>query len=80
MNHTIEFMIEDKPSKTCIPGCVAAQMVDDYMDEVDEKHRKIPNNWKNILWKCKCGSEIFEEGPDWIKCLRCGHKHQVACL
>jgi len=72
-------MVEEdpKPSKKYISEFLAKQLVDDYMDEIDEKHRKIPYNWKDMKWLCKCGSEIFDEVGDFVICLRCGHKHEI---
>jgi hypothetical protein len=70
-------MDDDKPSKKYISEYLAKQMVDDYMDEVDEKHRKIPYNWKDILWQCKCGSDRFEEKERLIICLRCSYNYEI---
>jgi hypothetical protein len=71
-------MVDDpKPSKRYITEVLAQQMVDDYMDEIDEKHRKIPYNWKDIKWKCRCGGDLFEEKEDLIVCLRCMHGHEI---
>lgn len=73
----IGVMDDDKPSKKYISEFLAKQMVDDYMDEVDEKYRKIPYNWKEMGWTCKCGCDRFVEEETLIICLRCGHKHEI---
>jgi len=68
-------MVEEdpKPSKKYISEYLAKQMAEDYSEELDEKYRKIPYNWKELKWLCKCGGDVFEETESSVTCLRCSH-------